>query len=140
MGFAPLRSQINPGYPETVRPKVPTVRVPRGLISNAVGRRRRMTRPIDTTKFPDLSAGALGFDPDALALAMWRYSNPYADPDPDVALGRRQQSKASAQVRKPSIRTVVKQAEKATGKTVTSITTPDGTTLHFGEPEPTEAT
>ena len=44
------------------------------------------------------------------------------------------------QTRKPSIRTLVKQAERASGKTVTSITTPDGTTLHFGEPEPTEAT
>ena len=42
--------------------------------------------------------------------------------------------------RKPTLRTLVTQAEKATGKAVTSITTPDGTTLHFGEPEPTEAT
>jgi hypothetical protein len=46
--------------------------------------------------------------------------------------------------RKPRRRSITKkmieQAEKATGKTVTSITTPDGTTLHFGEPEPTEAT
>ena len=34
--------------------------------------------------------------------------------------------------RKPSIRKLVEQAEKA-GKTVTSITTPDGTKLDFGE-------
>jgi hypothetical protein len=34
--------------------------------------------------------------------------------------------------RKPSIRKLVEQAEKA-GKTVTSITTPDGTRLDFGE-------
>jgi hypothetical protein len=33
--------------------------------------------------------------------------------------------------RKPSIRTLVKQAEKATGKAVTAITLPDGTKLDF---------
>ena len=36
-------------------------------------------------------------------------------------------------MRKPSIATLIKRAEKA-GKTVTSVTTPDGTVLHFGEP------
>jgi hypothetical protein len=40
--------------------------------------------------------------------------------------------------RKPSIATLVKRAEK-TGKTVTSITTPDGTTIHFGDAEPSAA-
>jgi hypothetical protein len=40
--------------------------------------------------------------------------------------------------RKPSIATLIKRAEKA-GKTVTSVTTPDATVLHFGEPQPTEA-
>jgi hypothetical protein len=39
--------------------------------------------------------------------------------------------------RKPSIATLVKRAEK-TGKTVTSITTPDGTTINFSQ-EPGEA-
>jgi hypothetical protein len=34
--------------------------------------------------------------------------------------------------RKPSITTLVKRAEK-TGKSVISITTPDGTTINFGE-------
>jgi hypothetical protein len=34
--------------------------------------------------------------------------------------------------RKPSIARQIAQAEK-TGKTVTSVTTPDGTTIHFGE-------
>src|SRR5262245_36564559 len=51
-----------------------------------------------------------------------------------------QEPRRQRKPRKPSIRTLVKQAERATGKTVTSITTSDGTTLHFGEPEPTEAT
>ena len=37
--------------------------------------------------------------------------------------------------RKPSIRTLVKQAEQATGKAVTAITLPDGTKLDFGEPD-----
>jgi hypothetical protein len=36
--------------------------------------------------------------------------------------------------RRPSIRTLIKQAEKATGKPVTSITSPDGTKLDFGKP------
>jgi hypothetical protein len=40
--------------------------------------------------------------------------------------------------RKPGIATLVKRAEK-TGKTVTSVTTPDGTTINFGNPEPSEA-
>jgi hypothetical protein len=41
--------------------------------------------------------------------------------------------------RKPSIATLVKCAEK-TGKTVNSITTPDGTTINFGAaPESSEA-
>ena len=103
-----------------------------------------MTRPLDTTKFPDLSEDALGFDPDALALRMWRYSNPYADPDPDVVLGRRQQSKAPARgrgqskPRRPPLDTLLKQADKA-GKNVKGAEVyPDRTVLQFGEPEPAE--
>jgi hypothetical protein len=42
--------------------------------------------------------------------------------------------------RKPRLDRMIAQAEKASGKRLTSITTADGTTLHFGEPEPTEAT
>jgi hypothetical protein len=34
--------------------------------------------------------------------------------------------------RKPSLRRTIAAAEKATGKVVTSISTADGTTLHFG--------
>jgi hypothetical protein len=41
--------------------------------------------------------------------------------------------------RKPRLDRLIKQAEQ-TGKTVNSITTPDGHVLHFGEPEPTETT
>ena len=41
--------------------------------------------------------------------------------------------------RRPSTAALIKQAEQL-GKTVSSITTPDGTTLTFGEPEPTETT
>jgi hypothetical protein len=41
--------------------------------------------------------------------------------------------------RKTSVGKLIAQAEKS-GKPVTSITTADGTTLHFGEPEPTVAT
>jgi hypothetical protein len=40
--------------------------------------------------------------------------------------------------RKASIRKQIAAAERS-GKTVTSITTPDGVTLHFGKGEPTEA-
>jgi hypothetical protein len=40
--------------------------------------------------------------------------------------------KSPRRQRKPSIRTIVKQAER-TGKTVTSIVTPEGYTIRFGE-------
>ena len=40
--------------------------------------------------------------------------------------------------RKPNIRRMIAAAERG-GKNVTSITTPDGVTLHFGKGEPTEA-
>ena len=46
-------------------------------------------------------------------------------------------AKKSRGPRKPSLRTLIVQAEKA-GKNVASITTPDGVTLRFGESEPTE--
>ena len=36
--------------------------------------------------------------------------------------------------RKPSIRTIIVQAEKATGKAVTAVTLPDGTRLDFNKP------
>jgi hypothetical protein len=42
--------------------------------------------------------------------------------------------------RKPSLSRTIKQAEKAAGKPLTSVTLPDGTKLVFGEPEPTEET
>jgi hypothetical protein len=40
-------------------------------------------------------------------------------------------------VRKPSIATLIKRAER-TGKTVTSITTPDGTMINFSHQDPDE--
>jgi len=36
--------------------------------------------------------------------------------------------------RKTSIRTLIKRVERATGKPVTCVTTPEGYTLHVGEP------
>jgi hypothetical protein len=51
--------------------------------------------------------------------------------DPKPASRRRQ--------RRPSVRSLVKQAERS-GKQVTSVTMADGTTLHFGpQPEPIES-
>jgi hypothetical protein len=38
--------------------------------------------------------------------------------------------------RKPRLDRMIAQAEKASGKSITSITTPDGITLTFGEPAP----
>jgi hypothetical protein len=40
--------------------------------------------------------------------------------------------------RKPSLRRLIADAERA-GKPLTSVTMPDGTTLHFHEPDPIEA-
>jgi hypothetical protein len=51
-------------------------------------------------------------------------------PNPEPPKPRRQ--------RKASLRKMIAEAERD-GRKVTSITTPDGVTLHFGEPEPTEA-
>jgi hypothetical protein len=45
---------------------------------------------------------------------------------------------SSPRPRKPSIRKMIAAAER-TGKKVTSVTTPEGVTLRFGESEPTEA-
>src|SRR5262245_39939582 len=42
--------------------------------------------------------------------------------------------------RKPSIRKLVEQAEKATGKAVTAVTLPDGTKLDLGVASPAELT
>jgi len=47
-------------------------------------------------------------------------------------------SRRQQKPRNPSIATLIKRAEK-TGKAVTSITTPDGHTIHFDETKPTDA-
>jgi hypothetical protein len=49
-----------------------------------------------------------------------------------------QPAEKPARRRKPGLRRLIAQAEK-TGKTVTSVTTPDGHTLTFGEPQSSEA-
>jgi hypothetical protein len=41
--------------------------------------------------------------------------------------------------RRPSIGKLIAKAEQGSGRSVTSITTPDGHTIRFGEPQPTEA-
>ena len=47
-------------------------------------------------------------------------------------------SRRQQKPRNPSIATLIERAEK-TGKAVTSITTPDGHTIHFDETKPTDA-
>ena len=49
----------------------------------------------------------------------------------------RDEQKKSRGPRKPSLRALIKQAEKA-GKKVASVTTAEGITLTFGEPKSTE--
>jgi len=44
----------------------------------------------------------------------------------------------TARLRRPNISKLITQAEKATGKPVTSITLPDGTKFEFGKAEPAE--
>jgi hypothetical protein len=59
----------------------------------------------------------------------------------DLVVGQRNQPEpelVNARRRKPGMRRLIAQAEKA-GKTVTSVTTPDGHTLTFGEPQSSEA-
>lgn len=45
--------------------------------------------------------------------------------------------KPARRPRRPSVRKLITDAEKA-GKSVASVTLPDGTVLKFGEPEPSE--
>ena len=49
------------------------------------------------------------------------------------------ESRPAPRRRKPSVKTLIKQAEK-TGKVVTSVTTSDGVTLRFGESEQDQPT
>jgi hypothetical protein len=57
----------------------------------------------------------------------------------DLVVQRPERVKRKRGPRKPRIDKLIAEAEK-TGRTVTSITTSDGTTLRFGDPaEPTEA-
>lgn len=55
-----------------------------------------------------------------------------------TVLGLDMTPRRQRKLRKPSIPTLVKRAEKS-GKKVTSVITPDGTTIRFDEPQPTEA-
>jgi hypothetical protein len=56
-------------------------------------------------------------------------------PPPDGLRTKVEAARKPHKPRRPSISKMIAQAEKA-GKPVTSITTPDGMTLRFGEPEP----
>ena len=93
-----------------------------------------MTRPFPTTESQD----ALGLDIDIVPLIAsttelrpGEVFDALCDRFPAPA-------KPARKPRKPSIATLIKRAEK-TGRTVTSITTPDGTTIHFDESKPTDA-
>jgi hypothetical protein len=61
-----------------------------------------------------------------------------AHPQPTLQPVPAQAGVRSRRQRRPSIKRMIVAAERS-GKTVTSITTPDGVTLRFGEGEPTEA-
>jgi hypothetical protein len=86
-----------------------------------------------------ITASALGVNRAAIVRAYVRSTLPpdYVDcfrrgvPPEAVAAPKR--------TRKPSLAKLIAQAEKS-GRTVTSITMPDGTTIHFGEPTPSDAT
>jgi hypothetical protein len=54
-----------------------------------------------------------------------------------VAILEGQPSPPARKPRKPSLRRQIAAAEKATGKSVTSVTLPDGTKLGLDEPQPT---
>jgi hypothetical protein len=73
----------------------------------------------------------------AMALPEWRHVPPPPLPALPVS-PRRETPRRQRKPRKPSVAALVKRAER-TGKRVTSITTPDGTTIYFGNAEPSEA-
>jgi hypothetical protein len=62
-------------------------------------------------------------------------SNPMDITDMRARWGAKVCSGPKRRERKPSIRTMIAQAEKS-GKTVANITTPDGYTIKFGQPSP----
>jgi hypothetical protein len=96
-----------------------------------------MTRLPHSTKFPDLSADALGFDPDALALAMWRFNNPHADPAAALEPNPRKPNLNNG-TRKPTLASVAKQVRKAGVAAARYEMKPDRTiVVVVGEPEPT---
>jgi hypothetical protein len=80
-----------------------------------------MTSPSHTINLTDVQA----------RLARWQ-----ARPISFEQLSKRQ---SRAHARRPSMASLIKRAEKA-GRRVTSITTPDGTTIRFADPEPSDAT
>jgi hypothetical protein len=55
-------------------------------------------------------------------------------PPPDWAVDRTRRPRKARGARKPSTRTIIEAAKKAGA---TSVTTPDGSTVRFGEAEPT---
>jgi len=57
---------------------------------------------------------------------------------PPAADSLRTPAKPTRKPRRTSISKMIKQAEKATGKPVTSITLPDGTKLDFSKPDSAE--
>jgi hypothetical protein len=92
--------------------------------------------PIWPWDFPDPLAVLSSQRPMRYSTGAWD-DVPTADPPPlypadDVP--DEQRGEAKRRKRTPSVATLIKQAEKS-GRTVSSITTADGTTLRFGEPE-----
>src|SRR5262249_61190269 len=65
-------------------------------------------------------------------------SPPATVPPPRAADSLRTPAKPTRKPRRTSISKMIKQAEKATGKPVTSITLPDGTKLDFSKPDSAE--
>jgi hypothetical protein len=112
----------------------------------ADGAARMTTSPNST---PDRSAQSARRDP-FLALAneiernpWWANSGEWDLPpeegqDQRPPDGLRTPAKAARKPRKPSIATLIKRAEKS-GRPVTSVMLPDGTTINFGEATSTDA-
>jgi hypothetical protein len=107
---------------------------------------RHMTFPTDITTKPsgatrfkrlNISDEEINRIHDACAAALNAPPSSCSYTFADIRAALERLKKKTPKPRKPSIRKLVEQAEKA-GKNVTSITTPDGTKLDFGGAAPVE--
>jgi hypothetical protein len=87
--------------------------------------------------FPDFVRDLVAFNAVATPAEHRELNAMLAEEEAREEAAKRDSEKPKRQ-RKPSVGTLIKQAERC-GRFVTSVTTPDGTTLHFADTEHADA-